>query len=59
MHRCTRLNFLYLNDRLALVGSAIQAGVMRELEFMTLRTDGHARGCHPQFLSAPLIASGS
>ena len=51
------LGLFDLDDRLALIRSAIQAGVMRQLDFMALRTDGHARRCDPQFLCTPLVAS--
>lgn len=55
-HPC--LDFFDLDDGLALIGSAIEAGVMRQLEFVTLRAHGHARRCDSQFLRAPLVASG-
>ena len=51
------LGLFDLDDRLALIRSAIQAGVMRQLDLMALRTDGHARRCDAQFLRAPLVAS--
>jgi hypothetical protein len=53
------LHFLDLDNRLTLVCAAVQAGVMRKLEFMTLRANRHARRCHPQLLSPALVASGS
>ena len=53
----SRLGFFDLDDGLTLVGSAIQAGVMRELDLMALRTDGHARRGHAQFLGTPRVAS--
>ena len=53
----SRLGFFDLDDCLTRVGSAIQAGVMRELDLMALRTDGHARRGHAQFLGAPRVAS--
>jgi hypothetical protein len=51
------LGFFDLDDRLALVRSAIQTGVMRQLDLVALRTDGHARRGDAQFLCAPLVAS--
>jgi hypothetical protein len=57
--RVARSNFFDLNDGLALIGPAIQAGVMRQLEFMTLRTDRHPRWGDPQFLCPSLVASRS
>jgi hypothetical protein len=51
------LGFFDLNDRLALVRSAMQAGVMWQLDLMALRTDGHARRGDAQLLCAPLVAS--
>ena len=53
----TYLGLFDLDDRLALIRSAIQAGVMRQLDLVALRTDGHARRCDTQFLCAPLVAS--
>ena len=51
------LGLFDLDDRLALIRSAIQAGVMRQLDLVALRTDGHTRRCDAQFLCAPLVAS--
>ena len=51
------LGLFDLNDRLALIRSAIQARVMRQLDLVALWTDGHARGCDAQFLRAPLVSS--
>jgi len=51
------LGFFDLDDRLALVRSAIQAGVMRQLDLVALWTDGHARRGNAQFLCAPLVAA--
>lgn len=53
------LNFLDLNNCLALVGAAVQTGVMWQFEFVTLRADRHAGWCHPQFLSPSLVTPGS
>lgn len=60
-HRHTQknLHFLDLNDGLAFIGAAVQAGVMGQLQFMALGTDRHAWRCHPQLLRPALIASGS
>jgi hypothetical protein len=57
--RAGRLDFFDLNNGLALIGPAIQTGVMGEFEFVTLRTDRHPRRGDPQFLRAALVASGS
>ena len=54
-----RSDFFDLNDGLALIGPAIQASVMRKLEFMTLWTDRHPRWGDPQFLRPSLVASRS
>jgi len=51
------LGFFDLDDRFALIRSTIQAGIMRQLQLVALRADGHARGRDTQFLCAPLIAS--
>ena len=51
------LGLFDLDDRLALIRSAIQTGVMRQLDLVALRTDGHARWCDAQFLCASLVAS--
>jgi hypothetical protein len=51
------LGFFDLDDRLALVRSAIQTGVMRQLDLVALRADGHAWRGDAQFLCAPLVAS--
>ena len=51
------LGLFDLDDRLAFIRAAIQAGVMRQLNLVALRTDGHARRCNAQFLCAPLVAS--
>ena len=57
--RAGRLDFFDLNDGLALIGPAIQTGVMGKLEFVALRTDRHPRRGDPQFLCPALVASGS
>jgi len=51
------LGLFDLDDRLALIRSAIQAGIMWQLDLVALRTDGHARRCDAQLLCAPLVAS--
>jgi len=51
------LGLFDLDDRLALIRSAIQAGIMRQLDLVALRTDGHARRCDAQLLCAPFVAS--
>jgi hypothetical protein len=51
------LGLFDLNNRLTLIRSAIQTGVMRQFEFMALWTDGHARWGDAQFLGTPLVAS--
>ena len=51
------LGFFDLDDRLALIRSAIQAGVMRQLDLVALGTDGHARRGDAQLLRAPLVAA--
>ena len=56
---CCRSDFFDLNDGLALIGPAIQAGVVWKLEFVTLGTHRHTRRGDPQFLCATLVASGS
>ena len=50
------LGLFDLDDRLALIRSAIQAGVVRQLDLVALGTNGHARRCDTQFLCAPLVA---
>ncbi len=51
------LGLFDLDDRLALVRSAMQAGVMWQLDLVALRTNGHARRGDAQLLCAPLVAS--
>lgn len=51
------LGLFDLDDRLAFIRSAIQAGIMRQLDLVALRTDGHARRCDAQLLCTPLVAS--
>ena len=51
------LGLFDLDDRLALIRSAIQAGVVRQLDLVALRTNRHARRCDTQFLCASLVAS--
>jgi len=51
------LGLFDLDDRLTLIGSTIQTGVMRQLDFVALRTDGHARRSDAQFLCPALVAS--
>jgi hypothetical protein len=51
------LGLFDLDDRFTLVCSAIQTGVMRQLDLVALGTDGHARRGNAQFLCAPLVAS--
>ena len=50
------LGLFDLDDRLALIRSAIQAGVVRQLDLVALGTNRHARRCDTQFLCAPLVA---
>ena len=52
-----RLDFFHLNDGLALIGPAIQTGIVRQLQFMALRTHGHAGRSDPQLLGPALVAS--
>ena len=56
-HEPAYLGLFDLDDRFALIRSAIQAGVMRQLDLVALWTDGHARRCDAQFLRAPLVSS--
>ena len=51
------LGFFDLDNRLALIGSAMQTGVMRQLDLMALRTDRHTRRGNAQFLCAACVAS--
>jgi hypothetical protein len=51
------LRFFDLDDRLTLIRSAIQAGVMRQLDLVALGTDGHTRRSNAQLLCASLVAS--
>ena len=53
------LHFFDLDDGLTLVGPAVQAGVMRQLEFVTLRAYGHTGRRNAQFLCPALVSSGS
>ncbi len=55
--RRTLSSLFDLNDGLALVCPAIQAGVMRQFQFMALRAHGHPWRRHTQFLRATFIAS--
>jgi hypothetical protein len=50
-------DFFHLNDGLAFVRPAIETGIMRELQFMTLGAHRHARWGDAQLLSAALITS--
>ena len=54
-----RSDFFDLNDGLALIGSAIQTGIVRQLQFVTLRAHGHAGRGHPQLLGPALVTSRS
>jgi len=51
------LGLFDLDNRFTLIRPTIQAGIMRQLKLVALRTDGHARRRDTQFLCAPLIAS--
>jgi hypothetical protein len=53
-----RSDFFDLNDGLALIRPAIQTRIVRQLQFMTLRTYGHAGRRDPQLLRAALVSSG-
>ena len=51
------LGLFDLNDRLTLIGPAMQAGIMWQLDLVALRTNGHARRGDAQFLCATCVAS--
>ena len=53
------LDFLDLNDRFPLIGTAVQAGVVWQFQFVALGADGHPRRSNPELLCAPLISPGS
>ena len=49
--------FFDLDHGLTLVRAAVQAGVMRQLQLVTLGTDRHPGRRHAKFLRAALVAS--